>query len=124
MAVGGINNWTPSRKAGGIPRLSTRFILSVEIEQDDAKRMDRSRDTEFLRRERGQGKKYVSCSADDEQGWQPYPVDPNSAIISDDYFKHECMYVWSSSIAECGSTGRVRLPILLVIPTIGMKWAC
>ena len=47
-----------------------------------------------------------------------------SAIISDDYFKHECMYVWSSSIAECGSTGRVRLPILLVIPTIGMKWAC
>ena len=33
-----------------------------------------SRD-EVLRRERGQGKKYFSCSADHEQDWQLYPVD-------------------------------------------------
>ena len=40
MAVGGIHKWTmkPPRKAGGIPRVSTRFSLGVENEQDDAGR--------------------------------------------------------------------------------------
>ena len=33
-----------------------------------------SRD-QFLRRERGRGKKMFPCSADDAQDWQPYPVD-------------------------------------------------
>ena len=32
------------------------------------------------RRERGQGNIHFPCSADHEQYWQPYPVDPNSAI--------------------------------------------
>ena len=36
MADGGLNKWTPSRKSGGIPRVSTRFILGVENEQADA----------------------------------------------------------------------------------------
>ena len=39
-----------------------------------------SRD-QILRRERGLGKNHVSCSADHEQDWQPYPVDPYSIAI-------------------------------------------
>ena len=39
MAVGGINKRTPSRKAGGIPRVSTIFCPSVENGQDDVDRM-------------------------------------------------------------------------------------
>ena len=33
-----MNKWTPPRKAGGIPWLSTRFSMSVENEQADAGR--------------------------------------------------------------------------------------
>ena len=36
-----------------------------------------SRD-QILRRERGQGNIHFRCSADHEQDWQPYPVDPYS----------------------------------------------
>ena len=43
-----------------------------------------SRD-QILRREREQGYGYIPCSADHEQDWQPYPVDPYSAIICDDH---------------------------------------
>ena len=35
------------------------------------------------RRKRGQGNVIFPCSADHEQGWQPYPVDPYSAIWDD-----------------------------------------
>ena len=38
-----------------------------------------SRD-QILRRERGQGNIQLPCPADHEQDWQPYPVDPYSAI--------------------------------------------
>ena len=42
-----------------------------------------SRD-QILRRERGRGKNvYFPCSADHEQDWQSYPVDPYSAISDD-----------------------------------------
>ena len=42
-----------------------------------------SRD-QILRRERGPGNIHFLCSADDhEQDWQPYPVDPYSAICDD-----------------------------------------
>ena len=36
---------------------------------------------QILGRERGQGKKRQPCSAEREQDWQPYPVDPYSAIV-------------------------------------------
>ena len=36
-----------------------------------------SRD-QILRRERGQGNIRFPCSADQEQDWQPYPVNPYS----------------------------------------------
>ena len=41
-----------------------------------------SRD-EILKRERGQGNTSIhfSCSADYEQDWQPYPVDPYSCYM-------------------------------------------
>ena len=42
-----------------------------------------SRD-QILRHERGQGNINFPCSADHEQDWQPYPVDPYSAICDDD----------------------------------------
>ena len=42
-----------------------------------------SRD-QILRRQRGQGNNvHFRCSADQEQDWQPYPVDPYSAIRGD-----------------------------------------
>ena len=39
-----------------------------------------SRD-QILRHERGQGKIHFPCSADHEQDWQPYPVDPYSCYM-------------------------------------------
>ena len=45
-----------------------------------------SRD-QILRRERGQGNIHFSCSADHEQDWPPYQVDPYSAICDD----HKCV---------------------------------
>ena len=42
-----------------------------------------SRDQIFKRRERRQGQGNINfpCSADHEQDWQPYPVDPYSAVF-------------------------------------------
>ena len=37
----------------------------------------------ILRRERGQVKVHFPCEADHEQDWQPYPVNPCSAISED-----------------------------------------
>ena len=38
---------------------------------------------QILRRERGQGNIHVPCSANHEQDWKPYPVDPYSAKSGD-----------------------------------------
>ena len=46
-----------------------------------------SRD-QILRHARGQGSIHFSCSADHEQDWQPYPVDPYSAICDDHAYIH------------------------------------
>ena len=46
-----------------------------------------SRD-QILRHARGQGNVYFPCSADHEQDWQPYPVDPYSAICDDHTYIH------------------------------------
>ena len=46
-----------------------------------------SRD-QILRHARGQGNVYFPCSADHEQDWQPYPVDPYSAICDDHIYIH------------------------------------
>ena len=57
-----------------------------------------SRD-QFLRRERGQRKNTnFPCSADHEQDWQPYPVDPYSSLC-DDYSR--CPGLPASSLPVC-----------------------
>ena len=38
---------------------------------------------QFLRREGGQGNTRFPCSADHEQDWQPYSVDPYSCYMCD-----------------------------------------
>ena len=46
-----------------------------------------SRD-QILRHARGQENVHFPCSADHEQDWQPYPVDPYSAICDDHTYIH------------------------------------
>ena len=54
-----------------------------------------SRD-QILRHARGQGNIYFPCSADHEQDWQPYPVDPYSAICEDHtYIPGTYIHAWS-----------------------------
>ena len=47
-----------------------------------------SRD-QILRRERGQRNIHFPCSADHEQDWQPYPVNPPLATCDD----HTCVHI-------------------------------
>ena len=49
-----------------------------------------SRD-QILRRERGQENINFLCSADHEQDWQPYPVDPYSCFMCDHTYMHKCI---------------------------------
>ena len=41
---------------------------------------------QILRREREERNINIPCSADHEQGWQPYPVDPSPAICDDNSY--------------------------------------
>ena len=50
-----------------------------------------SRD-QILRHARGQGNIHFPCSADHEQDWQPYPVDPYSAICDDHTYCRESAF--------------------------------
>ena len=50
-----------------------------------------SRD-QILRHARGQGNIHFSYSADHEQDWQPYPVDPYSAICDDHTYIHTYIF--------------------------------
>ena len=47
-----------------------------------------SRDQILRRRERDLGNIHFPCSADHAQDWQPYPVDPYSAISDDHRWIH------------------------------------
>ena len=57
-----INKWTPPRNSGGIPGLSTRFSLSMEMNTltRDGTAEPASRD-QMLRHERGQGTRNFPC---------------------------------------------------------------
>ena len=77
-----------------------------------------SRD-QILRHERGQGNIHFSCSADHEQDWQPYPVDPYSAIC-DDHTIHTCVTsvvedtkIPGTEVVEANSLYRVSFFIFL-----------
>ena len=69
--------------------VSTRFSLSMEMSRltrdGTAEPVSRGQN---LRHARGQGNVHFPCSADHEQDWQPYPVDPYSAICDDHTYKH------------------------------------
>ena len=71
---------------GRNPDISTRFSLSMEMSRltRDGTAEPVSRD-QILRRERGQENINLSCSADHEQHWQLYPVDPLTLAICDDH---------------------------------------
>ena len=62
---------------GRNPVSKTRFSLSMEMSRltRDGTAESVSRD-QILQRERGQGNIHFPCSADHEQDWQPYPVNP------------------------------------------------
>ena len=64
---------------------------------------------QVLRHGRGQGKEYVSCSAEHEQDWQPYPVDPYSAESADHRYIHNipCIYIKCLSIFNFDFSPRV-----------------
>ena len=64
-----------------LDRHPIRFSLSMEMSRltRDGTAEPVSRD-QILRHARGQGNIHVPCSADLEQDWQPYLVDPYSAI--------------------------------------------
>ena len=66
--------------------MMTRFSLSMEMSRlaRDGTAEPASRD-QILRRERGQGNIIFPCSADHEQNWQPYPVDPYSCYMMCDH---------------------------------------
>ena len=65
MAVDSLSKWTPPRKSGGIPQVSTRFSLSIEMSRltQDRTAEPVSR-VQILRRERGQGNVNFPCSTD------------------------------------------------------------
>ena len=58
----------------------------------DGKAEPVSRD-QILRHARGRVNIIFPCSADHEQDWQPYPVDPYSAIYDDYTYIHTYMYI-------------------------------
>ena len=64
-----------------------------------------SRD-QILRHARGQGNINFPCSADHEQDWQPYPVDPYSAICDDHTYIHTYIQTGDS---PCPLLGKVVL---------------
>ena len=73
-----------------------------------------SRD-QILRHARGQGNVHFPCSADHEQDWQPYPVDPYSAICDDHTYIHTTERRGSllidtyTSLTQCSKDEKVRI---------------
>ena len=105
------NIWTPPRNSGGIPPVSTRFSLGMEMSRltRDGTAEPVSRD-QILRRERGQGRiRFPSVQlADYEQDWQPYTrliltlakCDDNTYIHKYRWsHTHIYAYIYSSSVA-------------------------
>ena len=69
-----MNKWTPLRKAR---RVSARVWRMGRLMRDGT--VEPVSQIQILRRDRGQGEKKKNGSADHEQDWQSYPVDPPSA---------------------------------------------
>ena len=67
-----------------------------------------SRD-QILRHERGQGNINFPCSANHEQDWQPYPVDPYSCYMCDRAYIHTYISYVYPIISMCRSNIAVLL---------------
>ena len=89
-----------------------------------------SRD-QILRHARGQGNVHFPCSADHEQDWQPFPVDPYSAICDNHTYIHTCTpqfgsnrsffmetYVLEYTMATRNVTIVLGSPIMVVEPQV------
>ena len=115
--TGSTHQWTPPRNSGGIPQVSTRFSLSMEMSRltRDGTAEPISRE-QILRRERGQGRNHFPFSADHEQDWQPYPVVPYSYCMCDYPYTHT--YIARVRIHQ------VRLLILLAVNSTGKMNIC
>ena len=108
MAAGGLNKWTPPQKPEEILCVSTR--LSFYKEQVDVGRDDRiglARSNSQARTGTGKNVDF-HCPADHEQDWQPYTVDPYSALRD---YRSSCMVTHIARIW----INRVRLPVLHVV---------
>ena len=60
--------------------------------------MDQIEIDQILRRERGRRSIHCPCSADHEQDWQPYPVDPSLAIGDDHTYIHAYIHTYMQAI--------------------------
>ena len=74
-----------------------------------------SRD-QILRHARGQGNVHLPCSADHEQDWQPYPVDPYFAICDDHTYIHT--YSVHSKDKSFGTDFTTRKNAAYIAPTL------
>ena len=105
MACGGIKKWTSPRKMGGIPRVSTRFSLSVENEQTDAGRDGQTCLASPNSQARRQEIIHSLYSADHEQVWQSYPVDSYSEDLTCtlylyvQQYQYVCIIIWTMNVA-------------------------
>ena len=77
---------------GRNPVSNTRSSLRMEMSRltRDGTAEPVSRD-QILRHARVQRNIYFPCSADHEQDWQPYPIDPHSAIGDDHIYINTCV---------------------------------
>ena len=78
-----------------------------------------SRD-QILRHARGQGNVHFPCSADHEQDWRPYPVDPYSAVCDDHTYIHSYIHVMTIHPQSTVVLGKTKSPKK---QNINKKWA-
>ena len=55
---------------------------------------------QILRREQRQGNIHFHCSADHVRDWQPYPVDPYSAICDDHTYIHPSIHIYTHTYID------------------------
>ena len=80
-----------------------------------------SRD-QILRHARGQGNIHFPCSADHEQDWQSYPVDPYSTILCDDHtHTHTYIHTVDPMLLPSGNPFKYHEEILSLRPMIPPK---
>ena len=92
-------------------RVSTTFSLNIEMGRmtRDGTAEPVSRD-QIIKPERRLGNIQWPCSADCEQDWQPYPVDPYSAICDGHTYIHTyiCYQIALWVSGECEIVGRTH----------------